>query len=659
MKKTPNGCHEEKYPNAFNSSFLDFTRLAVSSSLRINKEWDYNRFQRELIMLLAASLSRKDVSKNTSAKLEELHNLLNSVDSIQTFFKNRREKIEKEFGKISDVQFFTAIFGARMGFGEPGEIYRTCFDEYARQVEDISLLNNYRYTWDNPPDLSSNVKMAGHYLITQEIIQIGNLLLAEFANNLFASEKLIKEFLFRLISKNKSLEYHLREKTVINRWNQAKDSLIPAFDAIIPQSNFRESENKVLYASRMAYLLTKGTGEPINFAKQIHKGFYFIEKQEMFLKMLVDAVYNKYTRQVLIMNIKNLIHTNFQDSWSFKAPDNLVDPVFRVVKARFDDIDILIDKTTRECLRIRNVEDSSILNQALVSSVKSTRNILKFLQPSMKEKQVKVILTRYYDLVNQILEIVTREQREIANIEQERLREQRKSSIPYIISELLEKTDQKLDLVPIIHGLAYKKLGKIEKKTGHLKPDEVEIIKRGSTFIAFNVLAHLDEPDKERIMLVVFDYLIDLNRDVKALNKEFTLLKYIKAEITLLTDIVSINDTLLGSLSKHWTEINPEQGVSGIITYEISCLLRKWILLPKKHIIEQDVEISHADIARVTRRDDIRNFALLAWLRILEYRNHAEAWRIVNQKLPQPIIPSRNSLFADAFMIKDELKFNM
>ncbi|MFW9993098.1 MAG: hypothetical protein ACFFD4_13735 [Candidatus Odinarchaeota archaeon] len=631
------------------------------SPMKYSNSWDYTRFQREILSLLSSAFQHIDIARKVDEKTLDFQEIMINIDEVHSLFNRFRPALEQEFCSITDSQFFTAVFGQGMGYGESREVYYYCFREYESLVTSIGILSNYHYFWESPPDIFSSIGMGGHYLVICELIQLGRLIIDKFASKFLEQESHVKEFFFRLLNRDPQLEHVLRDYGIINRWfkKTRQSYLVLPFDAVLPPSNLPSNEREVLFAVWVAFLLTKGMGVPINFYKNVYKGFYFLNNQELFKRLLADTVFEKFKILAFKQDIQNLLYSNYNALWSFKPPENLISPVFSYVKAKFGDIDelvSLIDTTTRGCLKKLDAPEPDELKKALMSSVASVKSILKYLRPPVSREQVEVVLEKYFSIINQILEIVRKEQYEYAKITQERMREERKKNLPFIITEKLDDLNQKLDLIPLLFGHPYRKLSKERIPSNFLSENEYSLIVKGSTYLAYDTLAHLPESSKEWIQEFLFNYLLQEIDQIKGLDRDYNLQNFINAEIKLLSEILTIEEIYLGSLSNLWQNFNPTRETSGIITSELAKLLLKWILLPKERLIDKNPVLKTDDFVNISRRNDLRNLLAIISAKYQKSGDNISVWDELERRFPNQIIPSRTTLFADAFMVKGLIK---
>ncbi|MFX0092915.1 MAG: hypothetical protein ACFFBD_14245, partial [Candidatus Hodarchaeota archaeon] len=104
--------------------------------------------------------------------------LLNELEKLQSYYRSYRGELERKFGTISTAQFFCVIIGDRLRLGDLSYLFEICFTslmQYASQVREIL---NTSVLFKTPQDIVSSLLQGATYLISAEIIKIGEV----FAN---------------------------------------------------------------------------------------------------------------------------------------------------------------------------------------------------------------------------------------------------------------------------------------------------------------------------------------------------------------------------------------------------------------------------------------------------------------------------------------------
>ncbi len=602
----------------------------------ISETLDSHQVEIKLISLLAEVLqARSSSSFKTSS-------LINELEKLQSYYRGYRGELERQFGALSNTQFFCVIIGERLRFGDLSYLFEICFTSLSKYSTEIKRIMNTVLLFKAPQDIVSALLQGVTYLISAEIVQIGEI----FANKekllLQLSDSAVIDFLEKLIMGHKDLETRFIEKGIIARWSHLRKErpyLPSPFSALAPLLHKKEISNelKALMSARMAYLFSRGYGAPIDFISVLEQLFLAIKEEPAHYKFvcrtIAQDIYEGMKKRSLRSSIEQLITQGFTDLRgfsSFSVLANLITEYYNLSSVSWNETRNFVMETTTGALR-RSIKPQiqrylSLLQKIdFGSSEEPTGNIYTF----------EGLLRVYYEKHRHVQDMPASD-----SSSSELLFEYKKE-----ISDL----ENKINLISrsYKHLIANLNLNVVDQSLS-------EFIARSAVFIAYESASKADESTQQAIVRLIFQFLQKEVDALQSIDPKSDLKEFLVKEIKHLCQIIRIKENFVQQI--HFYSRKSREVAS--LGWAIKCikdLLKEWITIPRDYLYKKYPSFKSPDFVSASQRGDLRNFFLLAALRQLETESLSEAYKRVYEHFPSPIPPRSNSLLVDSAILVDYL----
>ncbi|MFX1253780.1 MAG: hypothetical protein ACFFCZ_19370 [Promethearchaeota archaeon] len=589
----------------------------------------------KLISLLAEALQAR---RSSSFKVSSL---INELEKLQSYYRGYRGELEREFGALSNTQFFCVIIGERLRFGDLSYLFEICFTSLSKYSTEIKRIMNTVLLFKAPQDIVSALLQGATYLISAEIVQIGEIFANEKELLLQLPDRAVIDFLEKLIRGDKGLETVFIEKGIIARWSHLRKErlYVPSpFSALAPLLHKKEITNelKALMSARITYLFSRGHGTSIDFISVLEKLFLAIKEgptqYKSVCRTIAQDIYEFMKKQNLRSCIEQLITQGFTDLRGFSSFSdlaNLINEYYKLSSVSWKETRNLIMETTIGALK-----------KSIKPQIQKDLLLLQKIDFGISEKPIGSI---------QEFESLLRTYYEQHRHKQGTVSESSSSELIFEYKKEISDLENKINLISrsYKHLIANLNLNAAEHPLS-------EFIAKSAIFIAYESVSKADEPTQQAIVRLIFRFLEEEVKALRAIDPKPDLKEFLVKEIKLLSQIIRIKENFVQQIhfySRKSREVAP-------LGWAIKCirdLLKEWITIPRDYLYKKYPSFKSPNFVSASQRGDLRNFFLLAALGQLETDSLSEAYKRVYEAFPSSIPPRNNSLLIDSAILVDYL----
>ncbi|MFX0060838.1 MAG: hypothetical protein ACFFC7_01485 [Candidatus Hermodarchaeota archaeon] len=591
--------------------------------------------ENKLISLLAEALQAR---RSSSFKASSL---INELEKLQSYYRGYRGELEREFGALSNTQFFCVIIGERLRFGDLSYLFEICFTSLSKYSTDIKRIMNTVLLFKAPQDIVSALLQGATYLISAEIVQIGEIFANEEKLLLQLPDSAVVDFLEKLIMGDKDLETVFIEKGIIARWSHLRKErlYVPSpFSALAPLLRKKEilNEFKALMSARMAYLFSRGYGASIDFISVLEQLFSAIKEEPTQYKSVCRAIaqdiYERMKKRNLRSSIEQLITQGFTDLRgfsSFSVLANLITEYYKLSSVSWKETRNFVMETTKGALR-RSIKPQIQKDLLLLQKIDFGASE----KPTGTTQEFEGLLRAYYEQHRHKKDL------QASDSSSELIFEYKKE-----ISDL----ENKINLI----SRSYKHLiANLNLNTGEQSLSE--FIAKSAIFIAYESASKADESTQQTIVRLIFQFLLEEVKALRAIDPKPDLKEFLVKEIKLMSQIIRLKENFVQQIH-FYPRKNREVASLGWAVKCIKELLKDWITIPRDYLYKKYPSFKSPDFVSASQRGDLRNFFLLAALGQLETESLSEAYKKVYEAFPSSIPPRSNSLLIDSAILVDYL----